>query len=78
MLGGTISLSHLVHLFLLIQPVRCWQQWDFTSYTIDQWRELWTMAEGPGERRGHSLVLFNDTKVILFGGRGNDAHRPRT
>ena len=34
------------------------------------------MAEGPGERRGHSLVLFNDTKVILFGGRGNDAHRP--
>ena len=60
----------------LLERAVCWQQWDFTSYTNDQWRELWTMAEGPGERRGHSLVLFNDTKVILFGGRGNDPHRP--
>ena len=33
------------------------------------------MAEGPGARCGHSLVVLNETKVILFGGRGNDAHR---
>ena len=60
----------------MIQPIHCWQQWDFLSHTNDDWRELWTLAEGPGERRGHTLVLFNQTKLILFGGRGNDAHRP--
>ena len=33
------------------------------------------LPTGPSARRGHSLVLYNETKVILFGGRGNDAHR---
>ena len=66
---------HLILWFCLIQPIHCWQQWDFSSYANDEWRDLWTLAEGPGERRGHSLVLFNNSKVILFGGRGNDAHR---
>lgn len=33
------------------------------------------LKDGPFERRGHTLLLFNKSKVILFGGRGNDAHR---
>lgn len=68
--------SKIFHLLLLLKQIFCWQQWDFTSQTTDDWKELWTLAEGPGDRRGHSLVLFDQTKLILFGGRGNDAHRP--
>lgn len=37
---------------------------------------------GPGRRMGHSMVLAgNGSRVILFGGRGNDIvreHIPRT
>ncbi|KAL7553832.1 hypothetical protein ACHAWF_017166 [Thalassiosira exigua] len=58
-----------------IHAAYSWQQWDFISYTTDDWRDIWMLGEGPSERRGHSLVLFNHSKVILFGGRGNDAHR---
>ena len=68
--------TKIAHWIFAIQPIFCWQQWNFSSHTNDDWRELWTLAEGPGARRGHTLVLFNQTKLILFGGRGNDAHRP--
>eukprot|EP00984_Skeletonema_dohrnii_P023625 scaffold12719_cov103-Skeletonema_dohrnii-CCMP3373.AAC.6 len=63
-------------LFLVgIHPIHYWQQWNYSSYSTDEWRLTWSLADGPNARRGHSLVLFNDTKLILFGGRGNDAHR---
>jgi hypothetical protein len=52
-----------------------WQQWNFSSFASDDWRELWTLSNGPGARRGHTMVVFNETNVVLFGGRGNDAHR---
>ena len=61
---------------LLVQPIKSWQEWHAKSHTLDTWKELWVLGEGPGERRGHSLILFNQSKIILFGGRGNDAHRP--
>lgn len=61
---------------LRTEQIHCWQKWDYSSYSTADWIELWSIADGPGERRGHSLVLFNESKVILFGGRGNDAHRP--
>ncbi|KAK1742930.1 kelch repeat-containing protein [Skeletonema marinoi] len=63
-------------LFLVgIHPTHCWQQWNYSSYSTDEWRLTWSLADGPNARRGHSLVLLNETKLILFGGRGNDAHR---
>ena len=44
---------------------------------VNAWTQetLSPTTTGPGARRGHSLVVLNETKVILFGGRGNDAHR---
>ena len=59
----------------IILPINCWQQWNFTSFPNDEWRELWA-RDRLGDRRGHTMVLYNETKVILFGGRGNDAHLP--
>lgn len=44
------------------------------------WVEWSATAAGPGERAGHSLLIFNDT-LFLFGGRGPAAtrlHDPRT
>ena len=58
-----------------IIPACGWQRWNYSSYTTDDWRLTWSLKDGPNARRGHSLVLFHETKLILFGGRGNDAHR---
>ncbi|KAL7465153.1 hypothetical protein ACHAXS_005490 [Conticribra weissflogii] len=62
----------------LVHPecIYSWQKWEYSSYSTDDWRELWSLANGPGERRGHTMVLFNESNIILFGGRGNEAHRP--
>ncbi|KAL3794138.1 hypothetical protein HJC23_012845 [Cyclotella cryptica] len=60
---------------LCFELCNSWQKWDSSSFSTDDWRELWSLSDGPGARRGHSLVIFNKTKVVLFGGRGNDAHR---
>lgn len=67
--------SFIILWICLIEQIYSWQQWDYSSYTNDEWRDLWTLAEGPGERRGHTLVVYDNSKVVLFGGRGNDAHR---
>ncbi|KAL9184595.1 hypothetical protein ACHAXT_012565 [Thalassiosira profunda] len=70
-------MSRVLFSLCLIRGALSWSEWtNATSFTTDDWRELWLLGEGPNERRGHSLVLFNESKVILFGGRGNDAHRP--
>eukprot|EP00956_Cyclotella_meneghiniana_P039918 scaffold182810_cov23-Cyclotella_meneghiniana.AAC.1 len=53
-----------------------WQKWNYTSFANDNWKEFWSTATGPNARRGHTMVVFNESKVVLFGGRGNDAHRP--
>ena len=58
-----------------VHRAKCWEQWNDSSYSTDEWRLTWLLSDGPNARRGHSLVLFNETKLILFGGRGNDAHR---
>lgn len=44
------------------------------------WVEWSSTGAGPGERAGHSLLIFNDT-LFLFGGRGpptQKLHDPRT
>lgn len=61
---------------LLVQPIKSWQEWHAKSHTLDTWKKLWVLGEGPALRSGHSLVLFNQSQIVLFGGRGNDAHRP--
>lgn len=51
----------------LVSPSASWVEWSSTP-------------AGPGERAGHSLLIFNDT-LFLFGGRGPAAkklHDPRT
>ena len=63
--------------FLLLLPTLCysWQEWNYTSTPNDEYKQLW-LRDGLGERRGHSLLLLNESQIILFAGRGNDAHRP--
>lgn len=41
----------------------------------DEWRETWGLRHGPGLRQGHSVVLAG-TRLVLFGGRGQDKMRP--
>lgn len=72
---------HLHHTILKPTLVMAWQQWNYSSDTTDAWKVLWEIEQGPGPRRGHSLVLFNNSAVILFGGRNKDLYRshvPRT
>ena len=71
-----------VHIFFisasLLNTTNAWQQWDYTSttHTTDDWRDIWGFESGPRGRRGHTLVLYNETKLILFGGKDNDMQRP--
>ena len=55
--------------------IHAWQHWDYSSDTTDTWKVQWEREHGPGPRRGHSLVLYNKTAVILFGGRNKDVYR---
>lgn len=56
--------------------VDAWQQWSYSSDATNDWKKTWGFAEGPRGRQGHSMVLWDDTKVVLFGGRDNQVHRP--
>ena len=62
--------SIIAVVFLLFLPtcLVAWKEYDYFSNPTDKWKQL--------DRRGHSLVLMNESQVILFGGRGNDKHRP--
>jgi len=64
-------------LFIFLLPTCCysWQEWDYTSTPNDEYKQLW-LSSGLGDRRGHTLVLYNESQVVLFAGRGNDSHRP--
>lgn len=54
-----------------------WQRWPYKANATLEWQELWGLKEGPGARRGHSMVLAG-TSIILFGGRGNALTRRET
>ena len=63
------------------QLVYSWQQWKYTNYATDDWRDIWGFANGPRGRRGHTLVSWDGddgdgTKVVMFGGRDNEIHTP--
>jgi len=60
---------------LFIHSVSSWQQIRYTSHTTDEWRDNFKMEHGPHGRSGHTLVLYQTDKLILFGGRGNDVQR---
>ena len=69
------SLCALCFSFAL-RAASAWQRWNATSFTSDQWRTInHNPHEGPGHRRGHTLVLRNGSKVVLFGGISNDQQR---
>ena len=57
--------------------VYAWQEWKYSSFTSNDWREIWGgIDDGPRSRRGHSMVLWDKTKVVMFGGRDNEVHTP--
>lgn len=58
-----------------IHSVRSWKEINYTSVTTDEWRDNFKNLQGPHGRSGHTLVLYQKTKLILFGGRDNDAQR---
>lgn len=70
------SIIWSILLSLQTQRISCWQQWNYSSFTNDDWKDIWGFADGPRGRRGHSIVLWNNSKIVLFGGRGNEIHRP--
>ena len=59
-----------------IYTTSSWQHWEYTSFATDDWRDTWGFENGPRGRQGHSMVVWNHSKVILFGGRDNEIHRP--
>jgi len=63
-------------LFILLLPTAAWQEWTYSSTSNDEYKQLWTRDGKQLDRRGHTLVLYNESQVILFAGRGNDSHRP--
>jgi hypothetical protein len=71
---------HWIHslLFLALQSqsTYSWEQWNYSNFATDEWRDIWGFVDGPGGRRGHSMVLWDETKVVLFGGRDNEIHKP--
>lgn len=75
MLLFTVFTTIILLFLTTINPICSWQQWNYSTHSTDDWRLTWSLNEGPNARRGHSLVLFNSSKLILFGGRGKDAHR---
>ena len=66
----------LIFLFLLPTCCHSWQHWDYTSTPNNEYKQLWERDGKQLDRRGHTIVLYNESNVVLFGGRSNDAHRP--
>ena len=46
-------------LLLLFAGAEAWQKWAYESNATQEWRDLWRLPQGPGARRGHTMVLFN-------------------
>jgi hypothetical protein len=69
--------------------VEAFRQWNYSITESDvytAWENTWKVANeldvggAPRPRRGHSMVVFGK-KIIMFGGRGNEAfatHIPKT
>ena len=73
----TIPLLRFISLTLTLHSnAHGWQQWNYSAYTTDDWRDIWGFPNGPRSRRGHTMVLYNSTQIILFGGRDNEVHLP--
>eukprot|EP01084_Bolivina_argentea_P291148 500364_1 len=65
----------------IVACARAWVQFPNNVVPNVEWQEVWGQSFGPGPRTGHTLNLQNDTKLVLFGGRGNDVlreHIPKT
>ena len=86
--GGLVGLLSLLFLLHVLPPsAYAWQNWDYTGRTpsrpaeLAKWRDIWGYPSGPRGRRGHTMVLYDDTKLLLFGGRDNEhkvQHVPKT
>lgn len=59
-------------------PAYAWQRWSSSSTTTEEWKNVWQKEQGPGARRGHSMLLFGESKLILFGGRSHEVEREHT
>ena len=70
------SIIVTIILFILLVPTAAWQERTYSSTANDEYKQLWARDGKQLDRRGHTLVLYNESQVILFAGRGNDSHRP--
>ena len=70
-----LHFSFLPLILLLLTPCTGWRAWDYTSTTPDDWKDTWGFSSGPRGRRGHTMVLSEGTKLIMFGGRDNEMQR---
>ena len=82
-----LLLLFFVFFLYLPMPTTSWQKWDYTGRPhkneklFANWRDTWGYPSGPRGRRGHTMVLYNSTKLLLFGGRDNEhmkKHVPKT
>ena len=60
-----------------------WRQWKWDGdwANISYSNRDFLLTDGPTSRRGHSLTLRHDDRVIIFGGMSNNEpnlHRPKT
>jgi len=73
----------------LLERISAWEEYKPLAYAPKksvwsneihrEWFKLWKEhpKEGPGGRAGHTLLAIpNSTKLIMFGGRGNDKQVP--
>ena len=60
-----------------LQKVSAWQKWEYASNTKtpEDWQENTGFSRGPRARRGHSLIVHDETKLVMFGGRDDDVWR---
>jgi len=72
-----VGLTRL-YVIIFLTPFRIsfgWNRWNYKSYVTKEWIMTWGFGNGPRGRKGHSLVVWNETKIVMFGGRDNDVHR---
>ena len=73
----------------LLHTTVCFREWNYSitqNNLFPTWKETWKLISpedepsAPRPRRGHSIVVAG-TRLLLFGGRGNEAdavHIPKT
>lgn len=71
----------IIFFVVYLRSCRAWQRWPYVANATNEWKSLWKLEEGPGRRRGHSMILFAGSRILMFGGRSTEVtrqHVPKT